>query len=185
MTQERGKEGEEGGAGAAGGLRGVWRQLSTTLRSRTRLRRQLKARARAQQLKYLTPEQLAYADALEVGLTIGRWFLAGTFMVYIFGLVPPKVALSRLTASWSLPAEEYSRLVGVGDGWGWIELVRYGDYMNLPAISFLASVTAICFLRLLPISLRNDDRLLSTILLLQVLVLFLAASGFLTIGHQR
>jgi hypothetical protein len=91
--------------------------------------------------------------------------------------------LSELTVNWSLPAEQYSSLVGVGTGWGWIKLIHYGDYMNFLGIAFLASVTAACYLRLLPISVRGKDYSFSTMLLLEILVLFLAATGLLAFGH--
>jgi hypothetical protein len=179
--QEHRSEGANKSAG--GGLYGAWKQISTTLRARARLRRQQKARARTQQLKYVTPEQLAYADVLETGLAIGRYFLAGTFILYVFGFTTPKVLLSELTANWSMPANQYSSHVGVGTGWGWIKLIHYGDYMNFLGIAFLASVTAACYLRLLPISVRGKDYSFSTMLLLEILVLFLAATGLLAFGH--
>ena len=181
--QRPSNEEEEKTATANGGLRGAWKQVSTTLRARARLRRQQKARARTQRLKYVTAEQLAYADILEAGLTIGRYFLAGTFFLYVFGITIPKVPLSELPANWSLPAQEYSNLVGVSTGWGWLKLVHYGDYMNFLGIAFLSSVTIICYIRLLPITLRNRDRSLSTILLLEIILLLLAASGLLAVGH--
>jgi hypothetical protein len=118
-----------------------------------------------------------------MGLAIGRYVLAATFTLYVFGITTPKVPLSELTANWSLPAAQYSRLVGVDTGWGWIKLVHYGDYMNFLGIAFLASVTAACYLRLLPISLRSPDHSFSIIVVLEILVLVSAASGLLTIGH--
>lgn len=166
---------------ANGGLRGAWKRVSTALRARARLRRQHTARVRIQRLKYVTREQLVYADFLEMGLRIGGYFLAATFILYVFGVTAPKVPLHELTANWSLPAEQYSSRVGVGPGWAWIGLVHYGDYMNFLGIAFLASVTATCYLRLLPISLRRHDHPFSAIVLLEILVLLLAASGLLAI----
>jgi len=167
------------------GIHAAWKQVSMPLRARARLRRQHRARARTQRLKYVTPEQLAYADMLETGLTIGRYFLLGTFILYVFGITAPKVPLSDLPAHWSLPADEYSRIIGVGSGWDWIKVALYGDYMNFIGIAFFASVTVVCYLRLLPISLRSKDYLFVAILLLEMLVLLLAASGLLAFGHSR
>jgi hypothetical protein len=180
---ERWNGNEEKAASTNGGLRGVWKRASTTLRARARLRRLQTARARTQRLKYVTREQLAYADVLETGLTIGRYFLAATFLLYVFGITTPKVPLSELTANWSLPAEQYSSLVGVSAGWGWIELVHYGDYMNFLGIAFLGSVTAACYLRMLSLSFRNKDYSFGAIVLAEILVLFLAGSGLLALGH--
>jgi hypothetical protein len=173
----------ERSARANGGPRGVWKRVSTTLRARARLRRQQKARARTQRLRYVTPEQLAYADVLEIGLNLGRFLLAVTFLLYVFSITTPKVPLSDLTTNWTLSAEQYSSLVGVGAGWGWINLVHYGDYMNFLGIALLASVTAACYLRMLPVFFRSKDYTSSVILLLEILVLFLAASGLLALGH--
>ena len=174
---------DEKSARAVGGPRAVWKRVSTTLRARARLRRQQTARARTQRLKYVTPEQLAYADVLEIGLNVGRFFLAATFLLYAFSITTPKVPLSELTAKWTLSAEQYASLVGVGTGWGWLDLVHYGDYMNFLGIAFLASITVACYLRMLPLFFRSKDYSLSVILLLEILVLFLAASGLLALGH--
>jgi hypothetical protein len=176
---------EDGEKAAAGGLGGAWKRISTTLRARARLRRQQKARIRSQRLKYITREQLVYADVLEIGVTIGRYFLASTFILYVSGITAPKVPLSELTANWSLPAEQYSNLVGIGTGWDWIKLIQYGDYMNFLGIAFLAGITVVCYMRLLPISLRSKDFAFGTIVLLEILVLVLAASGLLVISHSH
>jgi asparagine N-glycosylation enzyme membrane subunit Stt3 len=164
-------------------MHAVWKRASLPLRARARLRRQHRARIRTQRLKYVTPEQLAYADVLEIGLTIGRYFLLGTFILYVFGVTAPKVPLSDLPSHWSLPSDQYSRVIGVGSGWDWLNVAHYGDYMNFIGIAFFSSVTIFCYLRLLPISLRSKDYLFMAIILLEMLVLLLAASGLLAFGH--
>ncbi len=166
-----------------GGLRGTWLQVQTRLRARARLRRQQAMRARGRRLKYATPEQLAYADLLDIGIKIGRYLLAGTFVLYVFGLTPTKVPLSELPSYWSMAADQYSTLVGVGTGWGWLALIGYGDYMNFLGIAFLSGLTIACYLRVLPFSLQRKDLMLSTILMLEVIVLSLAASGLLVAAH--
>ena len=181
--QEHRNEGMHNNAGSW--LHGTWKQISTTLRARARLRRQQKRRARNLQLKYVTAEQLAYADVLEAGVTIGRFFLVGTFILYVLGFTTPKVPLSELTSHWTMAADEYSRQVGVGTGWGWIKLVYHGDYMNFLGIAFLTGLTLICYMRLVPISLRGKNHSFSAILLVEIAVLLIAASGLLAVGHHR
>ncbi len=165
------------------GLWNAWRQVRTRLRARARLRRQQATRAKSQQMKYATPEQLAYADMLDIGLRIGRYLLAGTFILYVFGIAPGKVPLSELPDYWSMPADQYSNLVGIGNGWDWLALVRYGDYMNFLGIAFLSGLTIACYLRVLPFALQRKDFMLGAILMLEVIVLSLAASGLLATGH--
>ena len=168
-----------------GGLRGAWKEVRTRLRARARLRRQQAMRARSQRLKYAPPEQLAYADLLDAGNTIARYLLAGTFILYVFGIAPAKIPLSELPAYWSMAADQYSALVGVGTGWGWLALIRYGDYMNFLGIAFLSGLTIACYLRVLPLSLQRRDFTLATILMLEGIVLSLAASGLLAARYWR
>ena len=167
----------------SGGLHSDWKQVGTRLRARARLRRQQAMRTRSQQLNYATPEQLAYADLLDIGITIGRYLLAGTFLLYVFGFTPPKIPLSELPSYWSIAANQYSNLAGVGTGWGWLALIGYGDYMNFLGIAFLSGLTIACYLRVLPFWLKRKDFLFGTIVMLEVIVLSLAASGLLVSGH--
>ena len=184
MREYRDDEGAKSTAGVnGGGLQSAWKQVRTRLRARTRLRRQQAMRSRSQRLKYATPEQLAYADLLDIGTTIGRYLLAITFILYVFGFTPPKIPLSELPSYWSMPAEQYSNLVGVATGWGWLALIGYGDYMNFLGIAFLSGLTIVCYLRVLPFSLHRKDFVLGTVLLLEVMLLSFAASGLLGSGH--
>ncbi len=184
MQEYRDDEGARSATGAdGGGLRSAWQQVRTRLRARARLRRQQAMRARSRHSKYATPEQLAYADLLDIGVRIGRYLLAGTFVLYVFGLIPPKIPLSELPTYWSMAADQYSNQAGVGTGWGWFALIGYGDYLNFLGIAFLSSLTIACYLRVLPFTLQRKDFMLGTILLLEVSVLSFAASGLLGGGH--
>jgi hypothetical protein len=165
------------------GFGGFFRQLRINLRARARLRRQQARRARTLRLKYITSEQLGYADVLDAGVTIGRSVLAGTFILYAFGLATPKVAFSDLPAYWSMPADAYLRAAGVGTGWSWLGLIGHGDYMNFIGIAFLCGLTIVCYLRVLPFSLQRKDFAFGTILVLELIVLTLAASGLLVAHH--
>jgi hypothetical protein len=161
----------------------VWKQLKTNLKARTRLRRQQTAKARSLRLKYVSPDQLAYADMLDTGVAIGRLALAGMFIVYVLEFIAPKVPLSELPQYWSIPADQYSRMVGVGTGWSWLKLIGHGDYMNFLGIAFLASLTVACYVRILPSSFRRKDYSFSAILMSEVIILLLAASGLLAVAH--
>ncbi len=180
MQQYRDDEGAKSATGAVGGgLWSAWHQVKARLRARARLRRLQATRARSQRLKYVTPEQLAYADLLDLGNKIGVYLLAATFIVYVFGLIPAKIPLSELPAYWSMGADQYSHVVKVGTGWHWLALIRYGDYMNFFGIAFLSGLTTACYLRVLPFALHRKDFALGAILMLEVIVLSFAASGLL------
>lgn len=163
----------------------VWTQLKTNLKARVRLRKLQKSKARNLRLKYVSFEQLAYADLLDLGVKIGRIVLICTFVIYAFGLIPPKIPLSDLPAYWSMPADQYSRAVGVGRGLSWLKLVGYADYMNFVGIAFLTGLTAFCYVRILPFPFSRKDFLFVAILVLELIILVLAASGLLTFGNWR
>ena len=131
---------------------------------------------------YATPEQLAYATLLNWGMKIGFTILAISFVLYVFGIVEPHVPVADLPRYWELPVEDYLIAVNVHTGWSWLGLVKQGDFMNFVGIAFLSAVTIVCYLRILPMLLKNKDVIYSILAILEVLVLVLAASGILAGG---
>jgi hypothetical protein len=57
-----------------------------------------------------------------------------------------------------------------------------GDFLNFTGIAFLAAVTLVCYLRIIPILFKNKDTIYGIIAIIEVLVLGLAASGLLRAG---
>jgi hypothetical protein len=133
--------------------------------------------------KYTTPEQLAYANLLDWGMKIGFVILVVTFMLYMSGIVPPHIPLEQLPHYWSMPVGEYLKAADVHTGWSWVSLAGKCDFMNFIGIAFLSLVTIACYARILPILLKNKDMVYAIIAGLEILVLTLAASGILVIGH--
>jgi len=63
-----------------------------------------------------------------------------------------------------------------------MRMLEKGDFLNFVGIAFLAGVTMICYVRIIPILFRKKDRVYALIAILEVLVLMLAASGILKAG---
>ena len=84
---------------------------------------------------------------------------------------------------WNLPVEEYLAAAGVEPGWGWVEHIAKGDYINLVGVAMLSSVSVVCYVRLLPLLWKERDRIYMAIAALEIVVLVLAASGVLGGGH--
>ncbi len=133
--------------------------------------------------KYASPEQLAYAGLLDIGMKVGFVVLVLTFLVYLFGFAAPHVPHEELVRLWILPVGEYLRATNTHTGWAWLSMVGKGDYMNFVGIAFLAAVTMFCYLRILPMFLAAQDKVYTVIAVLEILVLALAASGLLVVGH--
>jgi hypothetical protein len=129
------------------------------------------------------PEQLRYARLLDAGARLGMVVLVASFVLYTFGWLPPEVSLERLPALWSLPVGEYLTQTGVATGWGWLDRVAHGDVAGLLGIAILAAASVPCLLAMLPLALGRGDRPLAAMCVLQVVVIVLAASGWLTGVH--
>ncbi len=130
----------------------------------------------------VSEEQLAYAQLLDGGMKLGLLGLVVTFLVYLSGLLAPRLPVAELPRYWSMPVKEYLHATGVHPGWSWLGLLGHGDFLNFVGIAFLAGVSLACYLAIIPIFLRKRDHLYAGIAVAEVLVLALAASGVLNAG---
>jgi hypothetical protein len=136
-------------------------------------------------------EQLLYASILEVGVYLGLVVLLVTFALYVSGAVAPSVPLRELPGYWHLSVHDYLEATNVEHlhhehvitGWAWISVIGKGDYLNFLGIVLLAGVTIVCYLGIIPTLVRKHDRVYATMAAIEVLVLTLAASGVLAVGH--
>lgn len=127
-------------------------------------------------------EQLAYASLLDLGMKIGLTLLIITFIIYLTGILTPYVPISDLTKVWGLNVHHYLEVTGIKPGWAWVNHLNKGDFINFIPLALLAGLTIICYLRILPIFFKKGERLYGILVLLQIAVLILAASGVLKVG---
>lgn len=123
--------------------------------------------------------QLTYARWLDWGTRLGLVALIAAFLAYVFQLIEAFVPLARLPAWWGLPADRYLALSGAPTGWAWLPFADRGDYLSLLAVSALAMVTVVCYLRILPLHWGRGERLHAALALAQIVVLVAAASGLI------
>lgn len=128
-------------------------------------------------------EQRTYAAWLDRGWKAGFLLMVALFALYILGIIPPHIPLEELPNSWHLSAEKFRAMHGIHNGWWWAGQTDKSDMLNFVGITFLAGVTSVCFLRVLPIFAKNKDTVYLTIAVLELAVLLLAASGILAAGH--
>ncbi len=133
--------------------------------------------------KYASPEELRYARVLDVGVKAGFVLLVFAFAVYLSGILPPHIPFDQLPRYWGLPVREFVKATSMPTGWGWLRLVATGDIVNLTAIAYMAGLSAICCLAVVPIFARRGERAHLVIAVLQIAVLVLAASDILTAGR--
>lgn len=129
------------------------------------------------------PEQVRYAAILEKGMGLGLLILLITFTIYALGILKPYIPLDEISQYWSLSVHEYLEEAHIEDSWSWLGKLNYGDFINFIGVAILAGVSIICYLAIIPILLRSKDRVYAVLAFVEVLVLCLAASGKLAVGH--
>ena len=127
-------------------------------------------------------EQLAYANFLGIVSWISLGILVILFFVYVSGILPNVVDFERIPEFWKLRASDFIHEANSPTGWGWVPLLDHGDMLPYIGIVLLAGMTILSYLRVLPIFLKKKERPYVIIILIELGVLIMAASGILTSG---
>jgi hypothetical protein len=130
-----------------------------------------------------TPEQILYAKILEWGMYFGLLILFITFGLYAFGILDPYIPLDKISNYWSYNVHEYLEHAEIKDGWAWVGMIKYGDFINFIGVAILAGVTIFCYAAIVPTLLKNKDVVYAVLAVLEVIILSAAASGLLAVGH--
>lgn len=129
-----------------------------------------------------TEEQLVYARILDLGMKGGLLLITVTFIIYLTGILTPHLPVNDLPKYWSMPVKDYLHATGIHPGWAWLGMLGKGDFLNFLGIALLAGVTIICYIPIIPIFLKKNDKVYAMIAVMEILVLTLAASGVLKSG---
>jgi len=122
-------------------------------------------------------EQRIYARWLDIGTRVGLAMLVVGFAVYVFGVLDPHVPPQELARLWTLPVDHYVAATGAPTGGDWLRHLGKGDYLNFLGISVFASMSIVCYARIVPTLILQHDRLQLVLAASQLLVLLAAASG--------
>jgi hypothetical protein len=130
------------------------------------------------------PEQITYANLLFYGSWGAIAILLITFFVYVSGVFESYIPINEISQYWSMPVSQYVQEANIPIGWGWATLIGKGDFLNFIGIVLLAGMTIVCFIVILPYYIKQKDIPFMVLIILEVLVLCLGASGiFGTGGH--
>jgi hypothetical protein len=127
-------------------------------------------------------EQLVYANILEKGMLLGLVLVVVLYAVYVTGLLKPYVPMNSITSCWKLNVHDYLQQCNIHAGWAWLSLISYGDFINFIGIAVLAGVTIVCFLAIVPVLWKENDKLYAAFAVAEALILGVAASGILGSG---
>ena len=138
-----------------------------------------------------TEEQMLYANLLGKGMAVGLLLLFVTFGLYVFGIMKPVIPVELVSSYWNQSAHDY--LVAINNdflhwdnlalGWSWAKLLGKGDFLNFLPIAILSGVTIICYAAIVPGLFRRGDKAYAIMAIAEVVILGLAASGLLAVGH--
>jgi hypothetical protein len=126
---------------------------------------------------------MLYAKILEKGMYLGLLILFITYALYVFGIMDPYIPLDQVSDYWSMNVHDYLEHTGIKDGWAWLGMLKYGDFINFIGVAMLAGVTIICYAAIVPTLLKSKDTVYAVLAVLEVIILSAAASGILAVGH--
>ena len=129
-----------------------------------------------------TEEQILYANILNKGMIVGLIGLVVTFIIYGAGILKPEIPLEEVQNYWVMPVADYLAQTGIHAGWAWLGNLDKGDMLNFLPIAFLSLLTIICYLAILPGLMRKKDTAYVALVITEVVVLTVAASGILGSG---
>jgi hypothetical protein len=127
-------------------------------------------------------EQLTYANILNKGMIVGSLILLVTYAIYLSGILPTFIPVEDVPKYWSKSVKTFTHELGAPIGWNWLGKIGTGYYVNFIGIVILAAISIFCYIAILPGLIRKKDTPLVVIVILEVLVLVLAASGILKSG---
>ena len=128
------------------------------------------------------PVQRGYARWLRWGTWVGVGVLVGGFAAYLLGLAP-HVPMEQLPSLWERPASEYLERASLRPGWQWATLIHRSDMLVVAGIALLASCSIASLAAAIRAFRASGERAFAVICVVQILVLVLAASGVLSVGH--
>lgn len=127
-------------------------------------------------------EQADYARLLDLGGKGGLIVLVASFFAALTDLMPSSISSELLVSAWSQPLPDYLSATGAPTGWDWIFRVQHGDFASLAGVVLMAGCSLPCLCVAARTYLSRHDHLYAGICLLEIAVLLLAASGFLSVG---
>lgn len=141
--------------------------------------------------KEATHEQVLYANVLEKGMYAGLVLMFITFALYVFGIMDAAVPREAVSGLWSQPVHDYLVAINTNylhlehlpTGWSWLSLLGKGDFLNFLPIAILSGVTIVCYAIIAPGLFKRGDKAMGIIAVAEVIILTLAASGLLAVGH--
>ena len=129
------------------------------------------------------PINRVFARVEQAGVRAGVVLIVVGFVLYVTGMLPPFLSIEALIENWGLASAEFIERTGMPAGWGWVRLLGHGDMLALGGLILLSSVVVAAYVGMLAQWARQGNRAYLLLVVLQLGVFALAASGWLGGGH--
>lgn len=124
-----------------------------------------------------------FAAIEQAGVRIGVAVMVTGFVLYVSGALAPFLSVENLMGNWGSRAGQFVRQTGMPTGWGWTRLLGHSDMLALAGLILLSSAVIAAYVGLLPRLARERNRAYLLLVVLQLGVFALAASGLLGGAH--
>ena len=115
-----------------------------------------------------------YASTLEFLSITGMILIS---LAFALELLPTSVALERVTELWHLDSATFADEAGISTGWSWIDSIFTGFGISFAALELLAVFALVAIGRLIPVYVKEKDNWYLAIVVAQVVVFLVAATG--------
>ncbi len=132
----------------------------------------------------ISREQSIYAGTLTVLSWVSLGLLIVGFLYYVSGTAPVMIPISELPDLMRHPVAEFNRITKMPVGWQWLDFLGYGDIAARLGIVMLAGSTIICLIAILSELVRKKNFVYVIIVIAQILILLIAASGVINVGSH-
>jgi hypothetical protein len=127
--------------------------------------------------EYASENQLLLARLYRAVALIGFSIIAIAFVLYLSGALKVSIGAIEVTSYWHLSAEEYAAETATPYGWEIISGLENGDTLSLASLVFMPVAVIVCLLIMAFAFARKRDWPYFVMVVLQVGVLVIAASG--------
>lgn len=135
---------------------------------------------------YADRVHILYAKTLDLVSHTVIVAMAVGYALYLTGLLPLSIPIDAIAENWHLSAADMLATLHHPSGWNFLTApggVLHGDIVSYMSIILLALATLFCLTVAIAIYLSEKKLLLFTIVLIQLLVLVVAASGIMATGR--
>jgi hypothetical protein len=125
-----------------------------------------------------------FASVQGWGTRLSLLAMTAAFLLYESGALPVQMTLAEAIQRMGLSADAFVSATGAGAGWSRLARVAQGDVLAMAALLAPMASIAAAYIALVPLLVRQRDRMYLALVLLQLAVFALAASGWLgALGH--